>query len=599
MYWRPTEDKVLFCMRLHLSCCICAPGYSPPGKPKLTGCRSPEKETFTCWWEPGSNGGLPTNYSLFYRKENSDTVYECPDYHTAGKNSCFFNKNDTSIWVNYNITVVATNALGSNISDPVDVDVVYIVQPHTPENVTVVVHAVDNDDPFLLVRWEPPRKADTRSGWITLVYELRVKLEKEDKWEEHFAGQQKQFNIFSPHSGEVYMVQVRCKPDHGFWSEWSSTAYVKVPDYIQRERSMWILIVVISAFIFLIFTWTLNVKRHSVKHFLLPPVPGPKIKGFDTQLLKSGKSDEVLGGLVIQGFPPTSDYDDLLVEYLEVYDDEQELVLDDKGLPDGRLKSKSPSDSDSGRGSCDSHTLLMEKCSEPKEDQSTLLKDKPGQVSRGPLERSNSHGHQLDAAESGDETSRSWPTVFSSQQHIHKPSYHSIPEISKQCPVPGDHCLSPHQSDNKETVKDNSCLGKPPGGYRCMQTYSEHNIHNIGLKREATFQPSKSMEYVEVQKVEKENMLILKPIAKEVQDLYHLEFTGQDYSKVNGVVNDNVLLLQRETSAKYQEQGNPVENRPQHQTSKPIISTAVPLPHEGVCVASNGYVDTATILPTY
>lgn len=57
---------------------------------------------------------------------SSDTVYECPDYHTAGENSCFFNKNDTSIWVNYNITVVATNALGSTFSDPVDIDVVYI-----------------------------------------------------------------------------------------------------------------------------------------------------------------------------------------------------------------------------------------------------------------------------------------------------------------------------------------------------------------------------------------------------------------------------------------------------------------------------------------
>lgn len=63
----------------------------------------------------------PTPLSLSY-----NAVYECPDYHTAGENSCFFNKNDTSIWVNYNITVVATNALGSAFSDPVDIDVVYI-----------------------------------------------------------------------------------------------------------------------------------------------------------------------------------------------------------------------------------------------------------------------------------------------------------------------------------------------------------------------------------------------------------------------------------------------------------------------------------------
>ncbi|KAJ8338973.1 hypothetical protein SKAU_G00357590 [Synaphobranchus kaupii] len=351
------------------------PGLSPPGKPTLTGCRSPEKETFTCWWEPGPDGGLPTNYSLYYSKENSD-VLECPDYHTAGKNSCFFNKNNTSLWVNYNITVAATNALGRNVSDPVDVDVVYIVQPHRPENVTVAVHAVDGDDPFLLVRWEPPRKADTRSGWITLVYELRVKLEKEETWEEHFAGQQKQFNIFSPPSGEVYMVQVRCKPDHGFWSEWSSTSYVKVPDYIHRERSMWILIAVISAFAFLIIMWTANAKHSRVKHFLLPPVPGPKIKGFDKQLLKGWKSEEMLDHLVIRAFAPASDYEDLLVESLEVYDMEQELVLDGKDLREGHLKSKSPSDSDSGRGSCDSHTLLMEKCGEPKVDQTTILKEK-------------------------------------------------------------------------------------------------------------------------------------------------------------------------------------------------------------------------------
>ncbi|KAJ8286636.1 hypothetical protein GJAV_G00041400 [Gymnothorax javanicus] len=411
--------------------------FSPPGKPKLTACRSPEKETFTCWWEPGSDGGLPTNYSLYYRKENSDTVYECPDYHTAGRNSCFFNKNDTSIWVNYNITVVATNALGRNISDPVDVDVVYIVQPHMPENVTVIVEEVNDDDPSLLVRWEPPRKADTRSGWITLVYELRAKPENEEKWEEHFAGQQKQFNIFSPRSGEVYMVQVRCKPDHGFWSEWSSTSYVKVPDYIHRERSMWVLIAVTSAFVFVIITWTVNVNGNSVKHFLLPPVPGPKIQGFDTQLLKGGTSEEVLNHFVVMGFPPTSDYEDLLVEYFEVYDVEQELGLDKKDRQEGNLKSKGSSDSDSGRGSCDSQTLLMEKCGESKVDQTAVIRGEQRQTGRGPLARSSSHDCHMGAIKSADDANQSQSTVFSSEQHIHKLCYHSIPEITKQISAPG------------------------------------------------------------------------------------------------------------------------------------------------------------------
>lgn len=46
----------------------------------------------------------------------------------------------------------------------------------------------------------------------------------------HLAGQQKMFNIFSLRSGGKYLVQVRCKPDHGYWSEWSPSSYVKVPD---------------------------------------------------------------------------------------------------------------------------------------------------------------------------------------------------------------------------------------------------------------------------------------------------------------------------------------------------------------------------------
>uniref|UniRef100_UPI003AAACAC6 prolactin receptor a n=1 Tax=Centroberyx gerrardi TaxID=166262 RepID=UPI003AAACAC6 len=630
--------------------------FARPGKPKLTSCRSPEKETFTCWWEPGSDGGLPTTYSLYYRKENSDTVYECPDYHTAGENSCFFNKNDTSIWVNYNITVVATNTLGSNFSDPVDVDVVYIVQPHTPENVTVAVME-DKDGPFLRVSWEPPRKADTRSGWITLIYELRVKLEGEEDWEEHRAGQQKMFNIFSLRSDGMYLVQVRCKPDHGFWSEWSSTTYIKVPDYFPRERSLWVLIAVFSAFIFLILSWILNLNSHSVKHYFLPPVPGPKIKGFDKQLLKNGRSEEVFSALVVSGFPPTtsSDYEDLLVEYLEVYaPEEQELMLEEgKDLQEGCLKSKgSPSDTDSGRGSCDSHTLLMERCGEGGAKDEEREKGQEGSRKGKRLQRHQTGSVEgevsraLEEAVSPDMSNgrvKTWPSVFSPL-----PQYSSRPldqpgslKTSKQLclsdslfPPPA---ASSHLAQLSYNAKDGLALG--PGHWELrlgkkqsqllhpqphwhLQAHSDFNISRMERKQAASSLQLpffRSTEYVEVQRVNQEDTVLLQPLLSgHGQGEGRPQMPqGEDYSKVKGVDSGNMLLLQREVEV-MEEEGDrcPCDDQERDGVTescytmstaatsqvagKPTVCTHTATPvQEEMVLAVNGYVDTATMLPTY
>ncbi|XP_030187361.1 prolactin receptor isoform X2 [Lynx canadensis] len=262
-------------------------GQSPPGKPEILKCRSPEKETFTCWWKPGEDGGLPTNYTLTYHKEGETLTHECPDYTTSGPNSCYFNKKHTSIWTMYIITINATNQMGSTSSDPRYVDVTYIVEPDPPVNLTLELKQPEDKKPYLWMKWFPPTLVDVRSGWLTLQYEIRLKPEKATEWETHFAGQQTQFKILSLYPGQKYLVQVRCKPDHGFWSEWSPESSIQIPnDVTMKDTIVWIFVAVLSAVICLIMVMAVALKGHSMVTCILPPVPGPKIKGFDTHLLE-------------------------------------------------------------------------------------------------------------------------------------------------------------------------------------------------------------------------------------------------------------------------------------------------------------------------
>ncbi|CAB1319536.1 unnamed protein product [Coregonus sp. 'balchen'] len=534
-------------------------GISPPGKPVLINCRSPEKETFTCRWEPGFDGGLPTTQHLYYQKEDSDGMYECPDYQTAGSNSCFFNKSHTSIWVNYNITVVAINSLGSTVSDPLEVDVMYIVQPNAPENVTVSVVETE-ESPHLLVKWDPPHEADTRSGWITLTYQLRVKRQnKKDKWEEYASGKQTQLIIYSLHPGEVYMVQVRCELDHSLWSEWSTTIHTEVPDYTLKERSIWIVVAVFSAFILLLVTFTLAMKRKYVKLCLLPPVPGPKISGLDTQLLKSGRSDDILSSLINQGFPPTMATKDQQVDYLLVFDSEQ--VTPD--LQNGQTRTKNSID----HGRHD-HSLLME------------AKNKEVKVDGGreTVEQGNTEG-----LESTFRNTKSLSTDVTAHPCPQKKPFNNVTETPKQAPVSSKHRSLSHHKDLWDS------LARQHLDYRETVVKSQSNCddkHNLSSQNIVT--PSKDIGYVEVQRWKKSiGLQVLVPEVDQRQE---------DYSKVSVVENDNVVLLKRETvplnCTSCKVRGNQSEKCLHQKPCKPHITVPA---KEGVHIGSNGYVEPVTI----
>ncbi|XP_060002938.1 prolactin receptor isoform X2 [Lagenorhynchus albirostris] len=546
-------------------------GQSPPGKPEIFKCRSPEKETFTCWWKPGADGGLPTNYTLTYHKEGEIFTHECPDYKTGGPNSCYFNKKHTSIWTIYIITVNATNQMGSSSSDPRYVDVTYIVEPDPPVNLTLELKQPEDRKPYLWIKWFPPTLVDVRSGWLTLQYEIRLKPEKAAEWETHFAGQQTQFKILSLYPGQKYLVQVHCKPDHGFWSEWSPESSIPIPnDFSMTDATVWIFVAVLSAVICLIMVWAVALKGYSMVTCILPPVPGPKIKGFDTHLLEKGKSEELLSALGCQDFPPTSDCEDLLVEFLEVDDsgDQQLLAAHSKEHPGQGVKpTHSDPDSDSGRGSCDSPSLLSEKCDEPQANPSKFhtpegleKAEKPEtNVTQPQGPQSTSVEGKMPCLHASGSQSSTWSLLQPPGLHYSRSSYHSVADVCKLglgtagaastlLDKTDARALTPSQTI--ETGGEGKAAER--GESESFRSKTDQDAARLLPQDKTPLTSAKPLEYVEIHKVSKDGALALLPKQNEHSgraEKTSTPETSKEYSKVSRVMASNILVLVQDRRA--------------------------------------------------
>ncbi|XP_063114130.1 prolactin receptor isoform X2 [Cavia porcellus] len=454
--------------------------------------------------------------------------------------------------------------MGISASDERLVDVAYIVEPNPPKNVTLEIQQPEDGKPYLWIKWVPPTLADTASGWLLLQYEVRLKHEKAVEWEIYFAGQQTNFKVLSFYPGYKYLVHVRCKPDHGLWSKWSEEHSIEIPsDLNMNDETTWIFVAILSAVICLVMVWAVAFKGYRMMTCILPPVPGPKIKGFDTRLLETGKTEEFLTAFGCQGFPPTSDCEDLLVEFLEVNDSEDQQLMPSfsKKYPGQGVKFRHPDrDNDSGHGSCDSPSLLSEKCGGPWANPRTFhipkviekLENLEANITCtwDPLNIST-EGKIFNFHTNGSRSS-TWPLPQPSQHKPRSP-YHSTAEVCKLPMGPKAALATVLDKSVKDALKFSKSIeiGGEEKAVKKMEVESfpaktEQDTAWLLPQEKTPFIPEKTLDYVEIHKVNKDGALSLTPKQKNSIDQTEKPQASEiskEYVKVVRVTDNNILVL--------------------------------------------------------
>lgn len=302
------------------------------------------------------------------------------------------------------------------------------------------------------------------------------------------------------------------------------------------------------------------------------------------------------------------------MEYLEVYVSKDQEQGEGKHLINGCLKCESAtSDSDSGRGSCDSHTLLMDKCGQTGRKRTGV--ESHMSWGEGPQAYADVEMVSPDVSSGRVKT---WPSVFSPVPQYscnlleQEQQQHSL-EAARQhylsdslCP-PGSHpsYLGQPGSGSKEAQllpsywefsssgRQSHLLHPHAKACRQLQAHSDADISSLGRYEDtaAVPPPPAALE---------EELLALGKMGSGPEGPQ-----GDDYSKVKGVENDNVLLLQREgaedSHSHWQEEGGIKDSccASSAATKKPAayIHSSV-VPRGEAFVTNNGYVDTAA-LPSY
>ncbi|XP_038659847.1 growth hormone receptor a [Scyliorhinus canicula] len=338
----------------------------PLERPRITGCRSPEQETFTCRWSVGNYQNLTERRRLrfFYTKGNNADWRECPEY-LHNENSCYFNQTYTSIWISYCVQLKSDFQEQNITFDKHCFSIDNIVKPDPPIALNWTLLNISQSGLLadIQVLWEAPPSADIKNGWISLKYEIQYKAGESSHWDS-VEALSTSHPVYALSTGKSYQIRLRCKQiANGDFSEFSELLHIFIPAARNVEEAS-LLFRLILVFVLLgmslMLLLILFTKSQRLKLFFLPPVPVPKINGIDPDLLKKGKIDEV-NSIFANHLSYKSDLyiDDPWVEFIDIdFDDpdgKAEVADTDRLLGQDHLKSNkclSVKDDDSGRDSC-------------------------------------------------------------------------------------------------------------------------------------------------------------------------------------------------------------------------------------------------------
>nr|XP_009501872.1 PREDICTED: prolactin receptor-like [Phalacrocorax carbo] len=373
-------------------------------------------------------------------------------------------------------------------------------------------------------------------------------------------------------------------------------------------------------------SWTMVLKGYRMIAFILPPVPGPKIKGIDTHLLETGKSEELLSALGCHGFPPTSDCEELLIEYLEVEDSEDQQLMPnhDNGHPSKNAKMiTKETDSDSGRGSCDSPSLLPEKCRESSALPSTVQ----AQDVRGVQEnKEGQRSWEIQRIASEQKTllfniestkSSTWPAAQLPNNQPPMFAYHSTVDANKITMTTTNVNIAPVFMENEEKHQPQypftETVHNDMEKRREMQNlHSKTDQATVQVKQnrpndKSPFLNPKLMDYVEVHKVrqDEEPALLLKHKENSGKnEKYTVPGSSKEYTKVSTVVDHNILVLMPDSRIQHtfvsQEPAMEMsQNLQQGQTEK-NVSYCLTVPSECKRETSGSeYMDPSSFMPSF